>query len=511
MAEHPIDDKPVEHPQVEAAAPALDSEPHAEPSAAEPTDGEAKPAAATEGFEPAGTWRAEASAPIEVEPAAAPETESEPDEPKPADEAPREPETKVEPAEVAAAAPAPAARAEPSRGSPFLWSLVGAVVGVGVAAGAGVGIPYAMGYRISAQDELDARFAAAAKLSQGQANVVKALEGRLRALESKPEPAPAQALGDLAQRVAKLEAGPTPAADPRVGELPQSDKALADRVAKLEALGLTPELLAALKPAAPAEGKAAAPDSRLDSLIQGQAALGARLTKLEAAGAAPPPAASIAAPSAAPSANEAALEARLAKLESALAQPKTETRAAPANPLPANAPAAVAVAALALQERLAAGRSYSEELATLTRLSVDASKLEALKPFAAKGAPTPATLAGEFAKLAPKLIAATRPAAPAPAADSDWADKWTAPIWNLVKARPVGEISGDAPNARVSQASAALARGDVAAALAAVGKLPENVRALAADWTKQAEGTASATSAADSIFEAAIGRIAAKE
>ena len=126
-----------------------------------------------------------------------------------------------------------------------------------------------------------------------------------------------------------------------------------------------------------------------------------------------------------------------------------------------------------------------------------------LKPYADKGAPTLAGLVTGFAALAPALAAG-----PAPQAGEGTMDKFMDHMRSLVRVRPVGEVVGDDPRALVSQISAALARGDIAGALSAYGKLPEGARATAAGWAKDAGAVAAARQAARGLREAAIQRLA---
>jgi hypothetical protein len=427
---------------------------------------------------------------------------------------------------------ADAAEPQPRRLAAFVYALVGALIGVALA----LGVPYGLGFRFAALGVLESRIAALSGETTNQTEALKTLEARVKAIEMRPTPAPA------------------PAPAPEVN-------ALAARVAKLEALGLTPDSLAALRADVkaaraaadtarpPTTSPPAAPAAELD-------ALAARVAELEALGLtadsladlradakaarAAAEAASSPTPTPTPAApdprigkladdetalgqrfaklsddqgvlrttvgkladDEMATGARVEKLEAMLNQPKAETRA-PIKTPPAAAPAAAAVAALILEQRLLRGEPYSEEFATLSRLGADPDALAALKPFADAGAPTPAALEAAFAKIAPSL------AAPPRRESGGFFDKFTASMSALVRVRPAGEIKGDEPAALVTQVEAALGRGDVGAAMALYAKLPDSSRAASAAWAKDGESFVRARAAAEKIIETSLSRLAA--
>ena len=169
--------------------------------------------------------------------------------------------------------PEPAAVAsEPPRRrlAVFVYGLVGALVGVALA----LGVPYALGFRFAALDALESRVAALGGETRDQTEALKTLEARIKAIETKPTPAPAPApeVNALAARVAKLEtlgltadllnglradlkaaraaaeAARPPSASPSPSPALTAElDTLAARVAKLEALGLTADSLAELR------------------------------------------------------------------------------------------------------------------------------------------------------------------------------------------------------------------------------------------------------------------------
>lgn len=362
---------------------------------------------------------------------------------------------------AAASEPAPTPPPpNPARSSPSLWpaagsGAVGAILGALLATGAA----WELDPRAEPMQALQNHQAALEATVASQAGAAKALETRLAALENRP--AATGAVPDaLDKRIARLESS---AVRPEALLALQSDvkaaRAQADKA-----------LAAAGGASAPAGGGApvsTAADPRVDALA----------------------------------ATVAPLADRLAKLEAAQAAPKAETRVAPSLVEPDAA--SQAIAALALEQRVQAGEPFAAEIAALTRLGADAGALATLKPYADKGAPTLSALTAGFAALAPTLSAG-----PAPPAGEGPLDKFMDHMRSMVRVRAVGEVAGDDPRALASQISAALARGDIAGALAVYGKLPETARAASGGWAKDAGALAAARQAARGLREAAIQRLA---
>jgi hypothetical protein len=366
-------------------------------------------------------------------------------------------EAAPEPPRTGAPAPAPIAKSFGYAAA----GLSGAVVGIAVALGAA----WYFDPRATPMRELAAQSSGLADGLAKQAAAAKALEARLAAIEAgQAGLAKAAALEALDKRVAKLESA---AVKPDALAAAQADaRAARDDAAKALALA------SAEKPAAaaPAPAAAAAPDPRIG--------------KLETA--------------------ETALGDRVAKIEAALSAPKTETRAPASEVAPKADVAGQAIAALALEQRLRAGEPFAAEWAALSRLGADPAALSALKPFAELGAPNATSLAASFEKVAPGILAST-----APTPGDGVLDRLYGHMSQLVTVRAVGEVAGESPSAVVSQIEAALARGQVAAALSAYAKLPEPARKAAGDWATTAEARGTADAAARALREGAIQRLAA--
>jgi hypothetical protein len=206
-------------------------------------------------------------------------------------------------------------------------------------------------------------------------------------------------------------------------------------------------------------------------------------------------------------ADQVSIEDRIAKIEAALAAPKSEARAAPDSvAVKRDDWAAVAIVAEAVSERLSAGAPYGPEQAALARLGADPAKVAALATFAEKGAPTGASLATEFGKIAPEVMKAASPKSK----DGVMA-RLMLNLSKVVKISPVGEMAGDDPAALVSQIVAALGRGEVGPALAIWARLPEPARQASQQWAGAARARLGAEEAARGLLSDAIAELAKRD
>ena len=314
----------------------------------------------------------------------------------------------------------------------------------------------------------------------------------------------------LAPRIAALETG--------AHDLTNATAALEKRLAPLEA---SVSRLTAASEAAKADFNAARADAAKALALASQAAEAAqrkpetgettgsqapsadlapiegRLDKLEGALAALDKSA----------ADQVSNEDRMAKIEAALVAPKSEARAAPDTvAVKRDDWAAVAIVAEAVSERLSSGAPYAREQAALARLVADPAKVAALATFAEKGAPTGASLAAEFDKIAPDVLKAASPKS-----------KGGIMAWlmtnmsKVVKISPVGEIAGDDPAALVSQIIGALGRGEIGPALAMWARLPEPARQASQQWAGAARARLGADEAAQGLLGDAIAELAKRD
>jgi hypothetical protein len=138
----------------------------------------------------------------------------------------------------------------------------------------------------------------------------------------------------------------------------------------------------------------------------------------------------------------------------------------------------------ATQSLLAAaekGGPFPRELAGLEALGADPAAIAQLKPFADRGAPTARRLADA---LSPRMALIARHGVPPPPAAPSSVGEWLQGAANaLVTSRPVGDAEGNAPAAVAARVEAQLRRGNADAAVAEWQRMPDDVRALAPDFT----------------------------
>jgi hypothetical protein len=169
--------------------------------------------------------------------------------------------------------------------------------------------------------------------------------------------------------------------------------------------------------------------------------------------------------------------------------------------------ARLTVAAEALRSAVERGAPYQAELATAQALGAERNATAPLEPFAADGVPSGAALAHELALLTPSLLQASG-AAPS---ESSFLGRLETDAQKLVRITPIDAPAGDDPSSVMARINIDAARGDIAAALAGIARLPDSARALGASWVKKAEAREAAIGASRRIAAdalAAIGRSA---
>ncbi len=202
----------------------------------------------------------------------------------------------------------------------------------------------------------------------------------------------------------------------------------------------------------------------------------------------------------------ASTDARLKAIETALAAPKGDQRSVQARE---SAPAsqqngpAIAIVAQSLVLAMEHGSPFETELSALEALGVSPERLGALKPFAAKGLSTPATLAEQFRMLGQSLIKAGEPKT-----NLGFADRLLASASSLVRISVAGDSKGDTPAALVSRINAALTAGDVAGALVTLQKLPEGSKALATSFEDSLKKHQEALASGRALLNEALGALA---
>lgn len=180
----------------------------------------------------------------------------------------------------------------------------------------------------------------------------------------------------------------------------------------------------------------------------------------------PPPPTPLA--SSEPSAEITALQDRVAALEAG------QTRTVNA--------AAAALAAASLAEATQGSGPFDAELAALERLMPLSAEVRALKPYAEGGAPSRAALAAEFDTAAEKASIAARD----PGETGGFLARLRHALSSIVVIRQVGSTAGDAPDAVLARADAALAEGDIAGALTLLRGLPPKAAQAMTPWQSRA-------------------------
>ncbi len=301
-------------------------------------------------------------------------------------------------------------------------------------------------------------------------NGVSALDARLAGVELD--------LRDLAARA------PPPAADPKALD------AVAGRVAKLEAAGVTPPQ-GASDPALAA--RVAALETQINALAEAVGVLGrrndealaaAREARVRAdAGAAEiseltqkPPAA----------VDRGEFEALANRVAAAERSEKAAEKAAES----ADRAVRLALAATAFNAAVERGDAFAAELAAVKTLGADPKLVAALEPFARSGVPSAAALARQFSELAPALLQAAEP----PSREGVLG-RLQMNAEKLVRIRRVDEAPGSDAAAIVARSEAKASRGDLAGVAAELSQLPPNARAPAEAWIKSVQARTAANDA----------------
>lgn len=192
--------------------------------------------------------------------------------------------------------------------------------------------------------------------------------------------------------------------------------------------------------------------------------------------------------------------------------------------------AALALAVNQLQSALASQRPFAIELAALSNVAADdpaaaaqvRAATDALADRAESGLPTLIELRARFPQLARDVVAAARAESAAAAvanaapgtggeavATPGWLDSAMTKLSELVSVRPVGEdVEGDDASAHVARAEAALAKGDLAGAVAELDGLTGKAAEAAAAWLADARARLDAETAIATLQSLAVARLA---
>ena len=151
-----------------------------------------------------------------------------------------------------------------------------------------------------------------------------------------------------------------------------------------------------------------------------------------------------------------------------------------------------ALSAAALRDAVVSGAPFAAELAQAKSLGAIGKEISVLESFAATGTPNPAVLAQELHNLLPAMVNLAGAQAP----QGGFLERLQANAGKLVRIRPVDAPPSDDPLAVLSRIENDVAKSDVAAALADLGKLPNPIRAPAQGWISKAQAREAALKAA---------------
>ena len=158
-----------------------------------------------------------------------------------------------------------------------------------------------------------------------------------------------------------------------------------------------------------------------------------------------------------------------------------------------------ALSAAALRDAVVSGAPFAAELAQAKSLGAIGKEISVLEPFAATGIPSPAALAQELHNLLPAMVNLAGAQAP----QGGFLERLQANAGKLVRIRPVDAPPSDDPLAVLSRIENDVAKSDVSAALADLGKLPNPIRAPAQGWISKAQAREGALKAARQYAAAA--------
>jgi hypothetical protein len=341
---------------------------------------------------------------------------------------------------------------------------VGPILGGIIAAGAGFGAAYYALPSAAPSTELKESIAALKAEIGTQDADLTALEGRVAAFVPGADPAD---LAALSERVSAAEATAQAAQQAAAEGL----AGIADRLTALEARVTAVERL-------PVSGDGVSP-AALQSFEREIAALKAEIDRQRG--------------------ESTTLEDRLTRL-SAEAEDRLRAAEEDAARIRAEAEAeaqrALARAALShLRAAVESGGAIDGALANLAAAGIAA---PAELTDQAGGIPTAQLLKTRFDAAAREALTVSL----REAAGEGWADRISAFLRSQTGARSLTPRAGDDPDAVLSRAEAALTAGDIPAAIAEIGALPEGGRAVMAEWIGLAERRMAALNALSALAAA---------
>ncbi|WP_207455417.1 mitofilin family membrane protein [Azospirillum sp. SYSU D00513] len=165
---------------------------------------------------------------------------------------------------------------------------------------------------------------------------------------------------------------------------------------------------------------------------------------------------------------------------------------------------AMVLAAGQLRNTLAAGQPFQSDLQAVRSLGIGdpqiTQPLDTLAPYAAKGIPTEPQLAERFEPLAAEIVRADDKGDP-----RDWLDQVKGTLATLVTVRQEGGgVVGTSTGAIVARAEAAIQKGDIPGAVQELSGLQGPAAAAAAPWLEDAKARLAANQATRQLSSRAI-------
>ena len=141
-----------------------------------------------------------------------------------------------------------------------------------------------------------------------------------------------------------------------------------------------------------------------------------------------------------------------------------------------------AIAVAALRRAADGDQPFGSDVDLVSALGIAGDDVAILRPIAVKGVPARAALSAEFLEVADGILSATLASDP----NAGFWQRIIDSLGSLVTIRPTGPVAGDDPAAIVSRMTDAMAKGDLAAALAERDALPQTGKEASSEWAAKA-------------------------
>ncbi|MCZ7932705.1 COG4223 family protein [Agrobacterium leguminum] len=164
----------------------------------------------------------------------------------------------------------------------------------------------------------------------------------------------------------------------------------------------------------------------------------------------------------------AELTRRLADAEAKINEPRDDIEVARA------------IASAALKAAIDRGGPFLTELDTLSKVTPDDPAIASLQSFAATGVPSRSELMQKFPDVANAMLSAINQPDP----NQGIMERLTESAFSLVKVRPVGNIEGETPEAKIARMENKLRNGDLQGAALEWNGLPDVAKTASADYKK---------------------------